>query len=66
MTVKEKSRQWVIWISIVVMVGTIIGAFVLAFMGKGQDVNAISGLVGTTSASLAALGIGNYATKATQ
>jgi len=66
MNTKEKSRQWVLWLSVGTMLFTIFGAFTLAFMGKGSDVNSIASLVGTTNVALSGLGIGNYATKVSE
>ena len=62
MTKESKSRQRAVafWTGIITMVGTVVGAFVLAFSGQGDQVNAIASLVGTTNIALAGLGTANY------
>ena len=59
-TDKSKHRLIAFWIGTITMVLTIVGAFVLAFIGKGSDVSLIASLVGTTNVALAGLGTANY------
>lgn len=65
MTTESKSKQRAIafWIGTVTMVMSIVGAFVLAFAGNGDQIQHISGLVGTTNVALAGLGTANYFSK---
>ena len=57
---KSKQRLFAFWLGTVTMVLTIVGAFILAFMGKGEQISYIASLVGTTNVALAGLGTANY------